>query len=131
MPASSEPHVPQHHWGGGVAAAWPQHVLAAPAPPWFLGRLRLALGRRSGAASHSCGLTAAGPERAVGRVRFKYAGTDPALTQVMPDRGAALHGALARTPPGESLYIFAGYTPMRELRSIMQRHAWVPPFWEE
>jgi UDP-N-acetylmuramyl tripeptide synthase len=76
-------------------------------------------------------LTVSGTRAEEVALRFKYAGTDPALTQVMPDRGAALHGALARTPPGESLYIFAGYTPMRELRSIMQRHAWVPPFWEE
>lgn len=64
-------------------------------------------------------------------LRFKYAGADAALTQVIPDRAAALHSALTVTPPGESLYIFAGYTPMRELRSIMQRRAWVPPFWEE
>ena len=36
-----------------------------------------------------------------------------------------------RIPPDESLYILAGYTPMRELRRIMQRRGWVPPFWEE
>jgi UDP-N-acetylmuramyl tripeptide synthase len=76
-------------------------------------------------------LTVSGTRAEEVALRFKYAGTDAALTRVMRDRGAALHGALARTPPGESLYIFAGYTPMRELRSIMQRHAWVPPFWEE
>jgi lipid II isoglutaminyl synthase (glutamine-hydrolysing) len=64
-------------------------------------------------------------------LRFKYAGADPAAMQVLPDRLAALDTALTGTPPGESLYIFAGYTPMRELRSIMQRRAWVQPFWEE
>jgi lipid II isoglutaminyl synthase (glutamine-hydrolysing) len=64
-------------------------------------------------------------------LRFKYAGADPAAMQVLPDRSTALDTALTGTPPGESLYIFAGYTPMRELRSIMQRRSWVAPFWEE
>ncbi len=64
-------------------------------------------------------------------LRFKYAGADPALTQVLPGRSAALDTALNGTPPGESLYIFAGYTPMRELRTIMQRRGWVPPTWKE
>jgi lipid II isoglutaminyl synthase (glutamine-hydrolysing) len=76
-------------------------------------------------------LTVSGTRAEEVMLRFKYAGADPALARVMPDRAAALHRALIRTPPGESLYIFAGYTPMRELRNIMQRRAWVPPFWEE
>ena len=64
-------------------------------------------------------------------LRFKYAGADPALTRVLPARPAALEGALSGTLPGEPLYIFAGYTPMRELRAIMQRRGWVRPSWEE
>ena len=64
-------------------------------------------------------------------LRFKYAGADPAAMRVVPDRAAALRTALAITPPGETLHIFAGYTPMRELRAVMERHAWVPPFWQE
>jgi UDP-N-acetylmuramyl tripeptide synthase len=67
-------------------------------------------------------------------LRFKYAGARPQITQVMPSRHAALDIALNGTPPserGEPLYIFAGYTPMRELRSIMQRRGWVPPSWKE
>ena len=39
--------------------------------------------------------------------------------------------ALTGTPTGEPLYIFAGYTPMRELRSVMQRRGWVRPSWKE
>jgi len=54
-------------------------------------------------------------------LRFKYAGADPAVMRVIPSRVAALDIALNAVPPGESLYILAGYTPMRELRSIMQR----------
>jgi lipid II isoglutaminyl synthase (glutamine-hydrolysing) len=67
-------------------------------------------------------------------LRFKYAGARPQVTQVMPSRHAALDIALNGTPPSERdepLYIFAGYTPMRELRSIMQRRGWVPPSWKE
>jgi lipid II isoglutaminyl synthase (glutamine-hydrolysing) len=64
-------------------------------------------------------------------LRFKYAGASPEVTQVAPGRSAALDLALSRTRPGECLYIFAGYTPMRELRRIMQRRGWVRPSWEE
>ena len=76
-------------------------------------------------------LTVSGTRAEEVALRFKYAGADPAVTQVIPDRADALQTALTGIPPGESLHIFAGYTPMRELRSIMQRRAWVPPFWEE
>jgi len=64
-------------------------------------------------------------------LRLKYAGASPEAMQVRRGRLAALDAALTGTPPGESLYIFAGYTPMRELRSIMQRRGWVRPSWEE
>jgi lipid II isoglutaminyl synthase (glutamine-hydrolysing) len=64
-------------------------------------------------------------------LRMKYAGADPTDMQVVPGRQAALDAALSRIPPGEPLYILAGYTPMREFRRIMQRRGWVPPFWEE
>ena len=76
-------------------------------------------------------LTVSGTRAEEVMLRFKYAGADPGRTRVVPDRAAALRRALNATPPGESLYIFAGYTPMRELRTVMQRRAWVPPFWEE
>jgi UDP-N-acetylmuramyl tripeptide synthase len=64
-------------------------------------------------------------------LRFKYAGTPQADIQMLHGRSAALDMALAGTPPAEPLYIFAGYTPMRELRSIMQRRGWVSPSWKE
>jgi lipid II isoglutaminyl synthase (glutamine-hydrolysing) len=76
-------------------------------------------------------LTVSGTRAEEVALRFKYAGADPAVTQVIPSRADALETALTKIPAGESLHIFAGYTPMRELRSVMQRHAWVPPFWEE
>jgi UDP-N-acetylmuramyl tripeptide synthase len=64
-------------------------------------------------------------------LRMKYAGANPLDLQVIPDRQAALDTALARMSPDEELYILAGYTPMREIRQIMQRRGWVQPFWEE
>jgi lipid II isoglutaminyl synthase (glutamine-hydrolysing) len=64
-------------------------------------------------------------------LRFKYAGAQPADMKVLHGRSVALRAALSRTPPGEPLYIFAGYTPMRELRGIMQRRGWVARPWEE
>ena len=64
-------------------------------------------------------------------LRFKYAGARPADTHMLHDRSAALRVALAQKPPREPLYIFAGYTPMRELRSIMERRGWVASPWEE
>jgi len=64
-------------------------------------------------------------------LRMKYAGVSDANMLVEPGRDAALDAALARTPPGERLYILAGYTPMREFRRIMHRRGWVQPFWEE
>jgi lipid II isoglutaminyl synthase (glutamine-hydrolysing) len=64
-------------------------------------------------------------------LRFKYAGVKPGMAQVLPGRAAALDAALDETPAGESLYILAGYTPMRELRGVMQRRGWVRPAWKE
>jgi lipid II isoglutaminyl synthase (glutamine-hydrolysing) len=76
-------------------------------------------------------LTISGTRAEEVALRFKYAGADPAIMRVIPGREAALQAALTGIPAGESLHIFAGYTPMRELRSIMQRRAWVAPFWQE
>ena len=75
-------------------------------------------------------LVASGTRAEEVALRFKYAGADPAVVQLLPSRPAALQAALAATPPGESLYIFAGYTPMRELRNILQRRGWVAPSWK-
>jgi lipid II isoglutaminyl synthase (glutamine-hydrolysing) len=76
-------------------------------------------------------LTVSGTRAEEVALRFKYAGADPATMQVIPDRNAALDMALAGTPSSEPLCVFAGYTPMRELRTIMQHRGWVPPFWKE
>jgi UDP-N-acetylmuramyl tripeptide synthase len=64
-------------------------------------------------------------------MRFKYAGLAEEKIRALPERTAALDAALAALPPGETLYILAGYTPLRELRRTMEQRGWVPPFWEE
>ena len=76
-------------------------------------------------------LTVSGTRAEEVALRFKYAGVDPATIQVIPDRATALDMALAGTPSTEPLCVFAGYTPMRELRNVMQHRGWVPPFWKE
>jgi lipid II isoglutaminyl synthase (glutamine-hydrolysing) len=76
-------------------------------------------------------LTVSGTRAEEVALRFKYAGADPALIRVVPDRAAALQEALTQPTAGEALHIFAGYTPMRELRGVMQRRGWVSPAWQE
>jgi lipid II isoglutaminyl synthase (glutamine-hydrolysing) len=76
-------------------------------------------------------LTVSGTRAEEVALRFKYAGVNPAAMQVVRDRAAALDLALAGTPSSEPLCVFAGYTPMRELRNVMQHRGWVPPFWKE
>ena len=77
------------------------------------------------------GLVVSGTRAEEVALRFKYAGAEPTVTRVLPPRAAALDAALDGTPAGEPLYILAGYTPMRELRAIMERRGWVPPSWKE
>jgi UDP-N-acetylmuramyl tripeptide synthase len=76
-------------------------------------------------------LVASGTRAEEVALRMKYAGASLTDMRVIPSRQAALDAALAGIKPDEPLYILAGYTPMRELRRIMQRRGWVPPFWEE
>ncbi len=64
-------------------------------------------------------------------MRFKYAGAPEQTIEVVADRPAALDAALSHVEPGGTLYVLAGYTPLHELRRVMQQRGWVPPFWEE
>ena len=64
-------------------------------------------------------------------MRFKYAGVAEESIAVVPEREAALDAALANVEPGGTLYILSGYTPLHELRRVMQQRGWVQPFWEE
>jgi UDP-N-acetylmuramyl tripeptide synthase len=57
--------------------------------------------------------------------RLKYAGVDPSLIQLAASPGRALDAALAAVAAGGRLTILAGYTPMMELRKIMNERGWV------
>jgi UDP-N-acetylmuramyl tripeptide synthase len=62
--------------------------------------------------------------------RLKYAGMDPSLMTVVPERVPALDAALARVRRGGTLTILASYTPTIELREEMRRRGWVGRYWE-
>jgi lipid II isoglutaminyl synthase (glutamine-hydrolysing) len=64
-------------------------------------------------------------------MRFKYAGVPDERVTTMRERPAALDAALERVGPGGTLYVLAGYTPLMELRRVMDGRGWVAPFWEE
>jgi lipid II isoglutaminyl synthase (glutamine-hydrolysing) len=64
-------------------------------------------------------------------MRFKYAGVPDELVTVIAERPAALDQGLKQAGPGGTLYILAGYTPLMELRRVMDGRGWVPPFWQE
>ncbi len=64
-------------------------------------------------------------------MRFKYAGVPEDRVTVIHDRPGALDYALRQAGPGGTLYALAGYTPLMELRRVMDSRGWVPPFWQQ
>jgi lipid II isoglutaminyl synthase (glutamine-hydrolysing) len=64
-------------------------------------------------------------------MRFKYAGVPEDRMTVIHERPAALDAGLSQVGPGGTLYILSGYTPLMEMRRVMDGRGWVPPFWEE
>jgi UDP-N-acetylmuramyl tripeptide synthase len=63
-------------------------------------------------------------------LRLKYAGFAVA-PDVVPDAARALDAALARTPPGETLYVVPTYTAMLEVRELLAKRAGARRFWED
>ena len=76
-------------------------------------------------------LVASGTKAEELAMRFKYAGVPDERVTVVHERAAALDAALKQAGPGGTLYVLAGYTPLMELRRVMDGRGWVPPFWEE
>ncbi|HEX9056251.1 MAG TPA: MurT ligase domain-containing protein [Ktedonobacterales bacterium] len=76
-------------------------------------------------------LTVSGTKAEELAMRFKYAGVPEDKVTMIHERRGALDAALQRVGPGGTLYILAGYTPLMELRRVMDGRGWVPPFWEE
>jgi UDP-N-acetylmuramyl tripeptide synthase len=63
-------------------------------------------------------------------LRLKYAGVPEASVRVVPGLSEALDRALAGTAEGETLFVTPTYTAMLELRDIISRRGYAPPFWE-
>ncbi len=63
-------------------------------------------------------------------LRLKYAGfkNEP---QLIHQATSALEAALARTPPGETLYVIPTYTAMIEVRELLAKRGQRAHFWEE
>jgi lipid II isoglutaminyl synthase (glutamine-hydrolysing) len=76
-------------------------------------------------------LTVSGTKAEELAMRLKYAGVPEERVTLIHERPAALDAALDRAGPGGTLYVLAGYTPLMELRRVMDGRGWVPPFWEE
>ncbi len=64
-------------------------------------------------------------------VRLKYAGVAEDDIVAHTELDQALDSALARTPPGGTLYLLPTYTAMLEVRALMSRRGYVAPFWED
>ncbi|HCW51667.1 MAG TPA: DUF1727 domain-containing protein [Clostridiales bacterium] len=63
-------------------------------------------------------------------LRLKYAGVPEASVRVVPGLSEALDRALAVTAKGKTLLVTPTYTAMLELRDIISRRGYAPPFWE-
>ena len=75
-------------------------------------------------------LVASGDRAAELALRFKYAGLDQRVIEVVPDLEAALDRALELTPPGGELVALPTYTAMLALRDIVAKRGFVRQYWE-
>jgi UDP-N-acetylmuramyl tripeptide synthase len=82
-------------------------------------------------AGHVAGAVVSGTRAGDMAVRLKYAGVDVETIAAEPDLARALDLALARLPPGATLYVLPTYTAMLELRAELARRGWVRRFWED
>lgn len=63
-------------------------------------------------------------------LRLKYAGLEGS-PQIEKDAAAALRGALAATPQGETIYVIPTYTALLTVRDLLARWAKRGRFWED
>jgi hypothetical protein len=57
--------------------------------------------------------------------------TTPERMVIEPDLVRALDLALARTPPGETLYCVLTYTAMLALRLVLTERGHLAPYWQD
>jgi UDP-N-acetylmuramyl tripeptide synthase len=64
-------------------------------------------------------------------VRLKYANVESQRIQVEPDLARSLEIALAKSEPGETVYMLPTYTAMLETRKLLRKTGYVRGFWED
>lgn len=62
--------------------------------------------------------------------RLAYADWHLDRVSIVPDVIAAFETALAATPPGATLVVISGYSPLRAIVEHAQRRGWTRHFWE-
>ena len=74
--------------------------------------------------------TVAGDRAAEIANRLAYADWNMDRVGTVPDVIAAFESALAETPPGGTLVVISGYSPLRAIVEHAQRRGWTRHFWE-
>jgi UDP-N-acetylmuramyl tripeptide synthase len=74
--------------------------------------------------------TVAGDKAAEIANRLAYADWAMDRVSTVPDVIAAFESALAETPPGATLVVISGYSPLRAIVEHAQRRGWTRHFWE-
>ena len=64
-------------------------------------------------------------------VRLKYAQVAPERIVVESDPRPALEQALARSDPGDTIYVLPTYTAMLEVRDVLRKSGYVGHFYED
>jgi UDP-N-acetylmuramyl tripeptide synthase len=64
-------------------------------------------------------------------VRLKYANVERQRIQVEPDLARSLEIALAKSEPGETVYMLPTYTAMLQTRKLLRKTGYVRGFWED
>jgi lipid II isoglutaminyl synthase (glutamine-hydrolysing) len=80
-------------------------------------------------AGHLGRITCAGTRAPEMALRLKYAGIDPERIAVEPAIEASLDAAVARTPPGRTLFALPTYTALLELRTLLTGRGLAKEFW--
>jgi lipid II isoglutaminyl synthase (glutamine-hydrolysing) len=75
-------------------------------------------------------LVATGDRAAELALRFKYAGLDTNVIEVVPSLSAALDRGLELTPANGELVVLPTYTAMLALRKLVTDRGFVKPYWE-
>jgi UDP-N-acetylmuramyl tripeptide synthase len=65
------------------------------------------------------------------RIRLKYGGRQTGALMVAEEPAAALDACIARSAPGDEIFVLPTYTAMLDLRAELVRRGHLQPFWEQ